>query len=163
VASCCHKLAHEEGEDAVSTEENKALVRRFVDEVQSKGNTDAIDETCSPEFVNHSTPPGLPPDREGIKIVTAMFRQAFPESYFTVEDMMAEGDKVATRKTFHGTHEGEFMGILPTGRRVSMGLIDIVRISDGRVVEHWSMADNLGMMRQLGVVPQPEESAGPSN
>jgi predicted ester cyclase len=147
----------------VSTEDNKALVRRFVDEVQSKGNADLIDEICSAEFVNHSAPPGLPADCEGIKIVTAMFRGAFPDSYFTVEDMVAEGDKVATRKTFHGTHEGEFMGIPPSGRSVTIGLIDIVRISEGRVVEHWSMGDNLGMMRQLGVVPQPEESAGPSN
>jgi len=147
----------------VSTEENKALVRRFVDEVQSKGNADLIDEICSAEFVNHSAPPGIPTDCEGIKIVTAMFRGAFPDSYFTVEDMVAEGDKVATRKTFHGTHEGEFMGIPPSGRSVSMGLIDIVRISEGRVVEHWSMGDTLGMMRQLGVVPQPGESAGPSN
>jgi len=147
----------------VSTEENKALVRRFVDEVQSKGNADLIDEICSAEFVNHSAPPGIPTDCEGIKIVTAMFRGAFPDSYFTVEDMVAEGDKVATRKTFHGTHEGEFIGIPPSGRSVSMGLIDIVRISEGRVVEHWSMGDTLGMMRQLGVVPQPGESAGPSN
>jgi predicted ester cyclase len=159
-----HKFAHSRGgEEAVSTEENKALVRRFVDEVQSKGNTDLIDEICSAEFVNHSTPPGLPPDREGIKIVTAMFRAAFPDSYFTVEDMMAEGDKVATRKTFHGTHEGEFMGIPPTGRRVSMGLIDIVRIVDGRVVEHWSMGDNLGMMQQLGGTAQQGERAEPGH
>ncbi len=156
-------LIHVKGEQAVSAEDNKALVRRFVDEVQSKGNTDLIDEICSAEFVNHSAPPGIPPDCEGIKILTAMFRGAFPDSYFTVEDMIAEGDKVATRKTFHGTHEGEFMGIPPSGRSVSMGLIDIVRISEGRVVEHWSMGDNLGMMRQLGVVPQPGESAGPSN
>jgi predicted ester cyclase len=92
-----------------------------------------------------------------------MFRGAFPDSYFTIEDMVAEGDKVVTRKTFHGTHGGEFMGIPPSGRSVSMGLIDIVRISEGRVVEHWSMGDNLGMVRQLGVVPQPGESAGPSN
>jgi predicted ester cyclase len=149
---------------SMSAEENKALVRRFVDEVQSRGNVDAIDEFCSPEFVNHSAPPGLPADREGIKVVTAMFRAAFPDSYFTVEDMMAEGDKVATRKTFHGTHQGEFMGISPTGRRVSMGLIDIVRIAGGRVVEHWSMGDNLGMMQQLGVVPQPGGTgeAGPT-
>jgi predicted ester cyclase len=84
-----------------------------------------------------------------------MIRQAFPDSYFTVEDMMAEGDKLATRKTFHGTHQGGFMGIPPTGRRVSMGLIDIVRIADGRVVEHWSMGDNLGMMQQLDLVPRP--------
>ena len=148
----------------MSAKENKALVRRFVDEVQSQGNVDAIYEFCSPEFVNHSAPPGLPPDREGIKVVTAMFRGAFPDSYFTVEDMIAEGDKVTTRKTFHGTHEGEFMGIPPTGRQVSMGLIDIVRISEGRVVEHWSVGDNLGMMQQLGVVPQPgdTEEASPT-
>jgi steroid delta-isomerase-like uncharacterized protein len=139
----------------MSAQKNKALVRRFVDEVQSAGNIDALDEICSPDFVNHSAPPGVPSNCEGVKQLTAMFRQAFPDSYFTVEDMMAEGDKVATRKTFHGTHQGEFMGILPTGQQVSMGLIDIVRIADGRVVEHWSMGDNLGMMQQLGIVPRP--------
>ena len=127
---------HEKGEQGVSAEDNKALVRRFVDEVQSGGNIDLIDEICSSEFVNHSIPPGIPPDCEGIKILTTMFRGAFPDSYFTVEDMIAEGDKVATRKTFHGTHEGEFMGIPPSGRSVSMGLIDVVRIDDGRVMEH---------------------------
>ena len=148
-------LIHAKGEEAVSAEDNKALVRRFVDEVQSGGNIDLIDEVCSPGFVNHSAPPGIPADCEGIKIVTAMFRGAFPDSYFTVEDMVAEGDKVVTRKTFHGTHEGEFMGIPPSGRAVSMGLIEIVRISHGKVVEHWSMGDSLGMMQQLGVIPQP--------
>ena len=76
----------------MSTEENKALVRRFVDEVQSRGNIDALDEICSPEFVNHSAPPGVPSNCEGVKQLTAMFRQAFPDSYFTIEDMMAEGD-----------------------------------------------------------------------
>ena len=76
---------------------------------------------------------------------------------------MTEADKVATRKTFHGTHdEGEFMGIPPTGRRVSIGLIDIVRISEGRVVEHWSMGDNLGMMQQLGGIARQGEKAEPS-
>jgi predicted ester cyclase len=123
---------HREREEAVSAEDNKALVRRFVDEVQSGGNTDLIDGICSPEFVNHSAPPGLPADREGIKILTTMFKGAFPDSYFSVEDMIAEGDKVVTRKTFHGTHEGEFMGIPPNGRTVNVSLIDVVRISDGR-------------------------------
>ena len=141
----------------MSAEDNKALVRRFVEEVQSGGNTDLIDEICSPEFVNHSAPPGLPADCEGIKILTTMFKGAFPDSYFSVEDMIAEGDKVVTRKTFHGTHEGEFMGIPPSGRTVNVSLIDIVRISDGKVVEHWSVGDDLGMMQQLGVIPQPEE------
>ena len=142
----------------MSAEDNKAVVRRFVDEVQSAGDIDLIDGLCSPEFVNHSAPPGVPADCEGIKIVTAMFRGAFPDSYFTVEDMIAEGDKVATRKTFHGTHEGEFMGIPPSGRSVAMGLIDVVRIDDGRVVEHWSVGDGLGLMQQLGVIPQPGQS-----
>ena len=142
----------------MSAQDNKALVRRFVDEVQSGGNISLIDEICSPEFVNHSAPPGVPADCEGIKIVTAMFRGAFPDSYFTVEDMIAEGDKVATRKTFHGTHEGEFMGIPPSGRSVSMDLIDVVRIDDGRVVEHWAVGDSLGLMQQLGVIPQPGQS-----
>jgi steroid delta-isomerase-like uncharacterized protein len=157
-------LTHAKGEEAVSAEDNKALVRRFIDEVQSAGNIDLIDEICSPDFVNYSAPPGIPADCEGIKILTAMFRRAFPDSYFTVEDMMAEGDKVSTRKTFHGTHEGEFMGIPPSGRTVAMGLIDIVRISEGRVVEHWSMGDNLGMMQQLGIIPQPgdTEEASPT-
>jgi predicted ester cyclase len=145
-------------------EDNKAPIRRFVEEVQSGNNIDLVDEICSPEFVNHSAPPGIPADREGIKIVTAMFRGAFPDSYFTVEDMVAEGDKVVTRKTFHGTHEGEFMGMPPSGRAVSMGLIDIVRISGGRVVEHWSMGDTLGMMQQQVVIPsgEPSEEAGPT-
>src|SRR4028118_713118 len=174
---------HAKGEEAVSSKDNKALVRRFVDEVQSTGNIDLIDEVCSPGFVNHSAPPGIPADREGLKILTAMFRGAFPDSHFTIEDMVAEGDKVATRKTFHGTHGGDFMGMPPparvarggqvaprkafhgphggdfmgmppTGRVVSMGLIDIVRVSVGRVVEHWAMGDSLGMMQQLGVIPQ---------
>ena len=136
----------------MSVEENKAIVRRFVEEVQSGGNIDAIDELCSPEFINHTAPPGVPSNCEGIKQVMAMFRQAFPDSYFTVEDMVAEGDKVATRKTFRGTHQGEFMGIPPSGQQVSIGLIDIVRISHGKVVEHWAIGDNLGMMQQLGVI-----------
>jgi predicted ester cyclase len=154
---------HRGREEAVSAEDNKALVRRFVDEVQSKGNTDLIYEICSPEFVNHSAPPDLPADREGIKILTTMFKGAFPDSYFSVEDMIAKGDKVVTRKTFHGTHEGEFMGIPPSGRHVTVSVIDVVRISEGRVVEHWSVGDNLGMMQQLGVMPQPGENVEPSH
>jgi steroid delta-isomerase-like uncharacterized protein len=154
---------HREREEAVSPKDNKALVRRFVDEVQSGGNTDLIDKLCSAEFVNHSAPPSLPADREGIKILTAMFREAFPDSYFAVEDMIAEGDKVVTRKTFHGTHEGEFMGIPPTGRTVNVSHIDVVRISDGLVVERWSVGDDLGMMQQIGVIPQPGERSEPSH
>jgi predicted ester cyclase len=73
----------------------------------------------------------------------------------TVEDIVAEGDKVVTRGTFSGTHKGEFMGINPTGKRISVGVIEILRIADGKMVEHWNLVDSLGMMQQLGVVPPP--------
>jgi SnoaL-like polyketide cyclase len=126
-------LIHRKGDKAVSAEANKALVRRFVDEPQSAGNIDLIDGICSPGLVNH-TPPARDTRRdcEGIEIVTAMFRRAFPgSSCFTVEGMMAEGDELATRKTFRGTHEGQFMGIPPSGRSVSMGLMDMCASARG--------------------------------
>ncbi len=152
-------LIHRKGDKAVSAEANKALVRRFVDEPQSAGNIDLIRR----DLLFRARQPHPPArdtrrDREGIEIVTAMFRRAFPDSScFTVEgmSMMAEGDKLATRKTFRGTHEGQFMGIPPSGRSVSMGLMNIVRICEGRV-EHWSMGDTLGMMQQLGAIPSGE-------
>jgi predicted ester cyclase len=144
----------------MSKQSNKALVRRLVDEVQNRGNIAAVDEIAAPMFVNHSAPPSVPSDREGVKQVTLLFRQAFPDGSMTVEDMIAEGDAVATRKTFRGTHEGEFMGIPPTGRHVAIGLIDIVRVVDGRVVEHWNVVDNLGLLQQLGVLPSPGHATG---
>ena len=150
----------------MSAEKNKDLVRHSVDEVQSGGDIDAIVELCSPEVVNHSASPGVPSNCEGVKHLTAMFRQAFPDSYLTVEDMIAEGDKVATRMTFHGSHQGTFKDVPPTGQRVSirLRLIGIVRVADGKVVEYWSMGDNLGLMQQLGVISQPgdTEDASPT-
>jgi predicted ester cyclase len=139
----------------MSPEENKAIVRRFVDVVQNAGDLTALDELAAPGYVNHSAPPGLPADREGIKQMTAMFRQAFPDGRMTIEDMLAEGDRVATRKTFRGTHRGELLGIPPTGLPVAIGLIDIVRVVDGKVVESWSEVDNLHLLQQLGVHPKP--------
>ena len=137
----------------MTTEDNKAIVRRFVEEVQNQGNLALVDELAAPSFVNHSAPPGIPSDREGSKQLAHMFRSAFPDGTMTIEEMLAEGDKVVTRKTFRGTHTGELMGILPTGKQVTIGLIEIVRLADGRVVEHWLEADNLGMLQQLGVIP----------
>ena len=87
----------------MSTESNKALVRHLVDEVQNRGNVAAVDEIAAPTFVNHGAPPGMPSDREGVKQITLLFRQAFPDGVMTVEDMLAEGDLVATRKTFRGS------------------------------------------------------------
>ena len=136
----------------MSAEGNKAIVRRFVEEVQNGGDLMVLDELAAPGYVNHSAPPGVPADREGLKQLTAMFRRAFPDGRMTIEDMVAEGDRVATRKTFRGTHRGELMGIPPTGREVAIGLIDIVRLGGGKVVESWSAADDLGLLQQLGAL-----------
>ncbi len=135
------------------TERNKQVIRRFVEEVQNKKDWDVYDELNDPEFVNLSAPPGIPPDREGGKISLGGFLAAFPDARFTIDDMIAEGDQVVTKKTFTGTHTGEFAGIPATGNRVTLQFVDIMRVRDGRIVEHWLSMDQLSFMQQLGVVP----------
>ena len=144
----------------MSTEAHKTLVRRFVEEVQSQGRLEVLDELVAPTVVNHTAPPGVPPNREGIRQLTALFRAAFPDGRMIVEDMIAEGDKVTSRKTFRGTHQGAFMGLPPTGKRVEIGLIDIVRVADGRIVEHWNAVDTLGLLQQLGVLSPSGQATG---
>lgn len=138
----------------MSLEENKALVRRFVEEVQNQHNLAAIDELLSPDFVDHSASSDLP-GREGVKRWFAMMFAAFPDMHFTIQQQVAEGDRVATFKTFHGTHEGPFMGIPPSGKAVQIAVIDILTVANGRLVEHWSVGDFLGLMRQIGAIPTP--------
>jgi steroid delta-isomerase-like uncharacterized protein len=137
----------------MTTETNKALIRRMVEEIQNGGNLELLDELLAPTFVKHTPAPGLSPDQEGIKQLLSMFRAAFPDGSMSIEDMVAEGDMVVTRKTYRGTHQGQFLGLPPTGRRVSVGLIDMMRLVDGKVVEHWNVGDDLGMLQQLGVIP----------
>ena len=139
----------------MSTEQNKALIRRFYEEVLNKKNTAVIDELLDPNQVNHSLPPGMPADLEGSKQFIGMFLTGFPDLHFTVEDMIAEGDTVVARLTARGTHQGAFMGIPPTGKHVTVTAIDINRLVGGKSVEHWLEMDTLGMMQQLGVIPSP--------
>ena len=143
----------------MTVETNKATIRRIVEEIQNGDNLALIDELLAPNFVNHTPAPGLSPDREGIKQLLSMFRAAFPDGVMTIEEMIAEGDKVATRKTYRGTHQGQFLGLPPTGRHISVGLIDMMRLVDGKVVEHWNVGDDLSMLQQLGVLP-PLEKGG---
>ena len=141
----------------MSAEQNKALFRRLIEEVFNHGNTSVVDELCAPDFAEHEElPPGIAPGREGLKQIALVCRQAFPDFKFTTDDIIAEGDKVVVRSTWSGTQKGEFMGIPPTGKRVSFEVIDIVRIADGKVQEHWGRMDEMGLMRQLGVIPEPE-------
>ncbi|MPZ13060.1 MAG: ester cyclase [Chloroflexi bacterium] len=136
----------------MSTEQNKAGARRFYDEVLGQGKLDVIDEICAPGYVDHSRD-NPTHDLAGAKQFVAGMRSSFPDISAKVEDMIAEGDRVVARLTVTGTHRGEFMGTAPTGKRFSIACIDIVRCADGKAVELWSEADDLGMLQQLGMSP----------
>ena len=140
----------------MAAEVNKAILQRFnelVGEVFRTGNVDVLDEVLAPELVYHQS--GAPPDLESYKRFLAMLRLACPDLSHTVEDMIAEGDKVVDRLTWQATHKGPFMGIPPTGNRLTVTEIHINRIAEGRIVERWSQPDLLGLMQQLGAVPAP--------
>lgn len=138
----------------MSTEENKAIKRQEYEAVNQK-NLDALDEVIASDVISHPARPGHTPGLEGVKRMFSSLHAAFPDLHIDVEDMVAEGDKVVDRITASGTHQGEFMGIAPTGNRVEFSAINIARIAEGKIVEHWSDSDQLGMMRQLGVMEQP--------
>ncbi len=135
------------------SEDPKDLVRRFVEDVQNDGNTDRTFDYVAEDAVNHSTPPGLPPDGRGAKLIFEAIRAGFPDHDAVIHEMIAEGDLVATRKSFTGTHTGEFFGIPPTGKRATFDVIDFVRVRDGKIVEHWNIVDQLGLLQQLGLAP----------
>lgn len=143
----------------MSTEDHKTLATRFVEEAFNRGNLAIIDEVFAPTYINHSTPPGLPPGPAGTKHFVAMWRTAFPDVCMTVEDLVTEGEKVVIRWTATGTHAGPLMGVSPTGRRAAVSGIDIVRIADHKIVEGWGSFDQLGLLRQLGAIPTPGSSA----
>ena len=136
------------------SETNKALMRRFVEEVQTQHNLGAFETFIDPAFVNHDPLPGLPGTLEGAKQLHRMLFAAFPDLQMTIHDMAAEGEKVWTRKTATGTHQGELFGIPATGKRVSWKVIDVVTYKNGKITEHWVVADTLSLMQQLGAVPQ---------
>jgi steroid delta-isomerase-like uncharacterized protein len=144
----------------VGTEENKATVRRFVDEVINRGNLAAVDELTGPNFVDHSAPPGVPENAEGAKAFFGMFRSAFPDLHATIDEEIAEGDRVVQRRTTSGTMRGAFMGMPPSGKEASWSGIHIIRLADGKLVEHWSVVDMLAMLAQLGFAPAPGRPAG---
>jgi steroid delta-isomerase-like uncharacterized protein len=147
------------GDDLMSVEQNKVLVRRFVEEIFNQGNVSVVDQLFAPDFVEHEElPAGIPNDRDGVIQLTTMLRSAFPDFNATIDDILAEGDKVIIRMTWRGTQEGEFMGLPPSGKSISVGVIDIIRIVDGKVVEHWGQMDSMGMMQQLGAIPAPSQA-----
>lgn len=144
---------------APTTEANKALVRRVFAEAFNQGNVAILDTLVAPGYVDHEAGPGAPPGPAAYKQFVTALRATFPDVRVTVEDLIAEGDEVTARVTWHGTQTGALGSIPPTGKSVTFTGIHIYRIRSGQLVEHWGLQDDLGLLEQLGVLAVP--GAGP--
>lgn len=141
-----------------STDVNKALVQQML-ELMTRGDLNTADHVIAANWVNHD--PSLPPLQgyEGFKQLSMIFRSAFPGFHTEIEDLLAEGDKVATRFRLRGTNTGSFQGMPPTGKAIDITATGIFRVVDGRVTDNWVNVDALGLMQQLGVVPAPGQAS----
>jgi predicted ester cyclase len=143
----------------MSLEENKALVRRWIEaynlmfQDKDKRNLDLFDEFMAPDYFDHTNKV----DREGLKLLFKIAFTGFPDWHETIEDIIAEGDKVWIRLTYTGTHTGEFMGLAPTGTKVTHEGVDIYRIADGQLVEYWSVSNQLEFMKSMGAIEVTEK------
>ena len=139
----------------MSADENKALVHRFVEELSNQRKLEALDAYLAADYRDHVVRPDLPPTRDGFRQLVTRFLAAFPDFHYTIEDEIAEDDKIVQRLTAQGTHQGVLSGIPPTGKRATWTEIHIGRVADGKIVEHWGEIAQLGMLQQLGVIPTP--------
>ena len=131
-------------------EANKETIRRFNREFIQEGKLEVYDEVVSPEFHNHTAHDGRDSGPEGARFFfTQILRPAFPDLEVTIHDQVAEGDQVVTRKSYSATHQGEFMGVPATGKKISFAVIDIIKLRDGKYIEHWASADMFGLMQQI--------------
>lgn len=128
----------------------KAVVRRNAEQVQGGGDFAVFDELFADDYVDHTPQPGTSPDKAGTRLLYQSLRAAFPDFHADIHWQSVDGDLVTTYKTYHGTHRGAFMGIAPTGRAVQFETVDAMRVRDGRIVEHWGVANRLSLMEQLG-------------
>ena len=142
----------------MSAEQNKAIVRRWVDGGWNGGNFGLVDEFYADDYTLHD--PAMPiHGRAGFKQYVAMYRSVFPDLHFTIEDMLAEADTVAWRITARGTHKGALMGIPPSDKPVAISAIIISRFVDGKWAEDWANIDMLGMLQQIGAIPAPGQAS----
>lgn len=134
----------------MTAEQNKAIVTRVNKEYIEGGNVNTVYEIFAPEFVNQTAPPGSPQGPEAIiYFFDQILRPAFPDLKVVIHDQIAEGDRVTTRKSFHATHQGDFFGVPATHKKVVMEVIDIIRLQDGKYIEHWGILDTQGLMAQI--------------
>ncbi len=137
----------------MSTEDNKALARRFYEEVFNNKNMAGVDAFVAPNIIDRSLPPGAPGGIEGVRQTITMLLTAFPDLNLTLEDIIAEGDRVVVRWTMRGTHQGASLGMPPTGKQFTIPGISLLCLDSGKVVEAWVIQDQLSMLQQLGLVP----------
>jgi steroid delta-isomerase-like uncharacterized protein len=146
----------------MSVEDNKTIIRAYVETVWNQQQLDRAEEVVGPDFLDHAPLPGQAPGLEGAKRKWAMFLSAVPDLRVTIEDLVAEGDKVAVRRGYAGTHQGELLGIPATGKQVRVGSISIFRVAEGKITETWEQWDRLTLLQQLGVIPVPAAPAAPT-
>jgi steroid delta-isomerase-like uncharacterized protein len=137
----------------MSTEQNKTIARRAFEEIWNRGNLDASDQLYTADQLSHGLGIDVAAGIEGLRQFVSIYRTAYPDTNFTINVQIAEGDMVATRWTAIGTHLGDFMGIAPTGKRVTVTGMTINRIENGKIAETWNNFDALGQLQQLGVIP----------
>ncbi len=150
------RLGREEAR--MSEAQNRTIAQRFNEDVWGRGDEAVLEELLASDFVDHGALPGQSPDREGHKRILAAFRSAFPDLNVTTEDIVAEGEKVVSRWSARGTHQGELMGVPPSGNEVTFTGIDVLRIAEGKVVERWAEGNDLEVMQQIGAIPAPGQS-----
>jgi len=138
----------------MSNEENKAIAKQAVEAINA-GDFALLESLVTPDGVDHAVPPGMSPTRDSALQFLRMFRSAFPDLTYTGEDVIAEDDLVVQRSTARGTMKGDFLGMPATGKSATWAEIHIVRVKEGRIVEHWASVDQLGMLQQLGLAPLP--------
>ena len=142
----------------MATHAHTAHVRRFYDEVWNQGHVELVDDLNAPTYEDHTPAPGLPSTNEGVKYLVAIYRTAFPDVHFTVDDVLVERDHVVVRWTAHGTHQGALQGIAATHKQVTVTGMDWYRLEHGKTVEHWGNWDQLGLLQQLGAIPTPGDA-----
>jgi predicted ester cyclase len=137
-------------------EASKALIQRFAEEFVNRGDVSVAQELLSPDFVEHTAQPGVPPTRAGLIASIEALRAAFPDLHSTLAEIVADEEKIAYRGTLTGTHRGFLGPIPPTGRSMRIDEMHIMRVANGQLVEHWGVFDQLGLLQSLGVIPMPE-------
>jgi steroid delta-isomerase-like uncharacterized protein len=135
-----------------SSDAAKAVVRRNTEEVQSRGNFDVFEELFADNFVDHTPQPNTTPDKKGVRDLYHRLRAAFPDFHADIHWQAADGEMVTTYKTYHGTHLGMFLGVAPTGRKIQFETVDVMRVRNGKITDHWGVANLFSLMQQLGAI-----------